>query len=712
VIEESLPASSAAANDGRRIMTSEEDDVEGTVDEVAERFIRGWARNKNNPDALVVLDCFVDGVLYATTSARRFRADLKKHFNDHGFHEYLFELTPASTFQHPGKIEVVPRVGRNMIKQKITSLKHVLPRSKVISTSQSNYLNKFRVPKLPTSVEPAFVALIIINKDGAELLEAFFSSFYETNSYDRYEVIVIDHASKDRSWEVCEKWGKLLKVRWFQRGGNFSFSNSNNFGATQTDAELVLFVNNDVTFTHDVLGWVVHYMGNPTIGCLGIRLMDDSPVQRPDQQLAIQHLGVHFQPPYRGFAVEAFESRFSSLWRKVAHEPLEVPVVTGAFLGCRRSEFLELGGFNEEYFYGYEDVDLCLMYQKRGQKVVSANDLSALHLRGFSRDRMDHRFNQARVRNRSVLDERFGYWLRRKLAEQRYTKPGFWTSTVPRIAFAVTEATSTTLAGDYFTALELASQLAALFPCECAFVEQINDTQYELADFDVVVAMRDDYDPRNIRNAPAHILKVAWVRNWFERFAEREGSRYFDSIWASSPKACAFLENALGREITLLPIATNWYRFRSGKRDESLQSDYCFTGSYWGLNREIVQMLEPAGLPFKFAIFGTGWEQVPHLAPYSKGALPYRRMPDVYANTKLVIDDANHVTKAWGAVNSRVYDALAAGALVVTNGSSGSNDIFEGQLPTYNSPQELEDLLWTILVTREPAKPRWPSFRN
>jgi hypothetical protein len=39
----------------------------------------------------------------------------------------------------------------------------------------------------------------------------------------------------------------------------------------------------------------------------------------------------------------------------------------------------------------------------------------------------------------------------------------------------------------------------------------------------------------------------------------------------------------------------------------------------------------------------------------------------VYRQAAIVIDDANHVTKTWGAANSRVFDALAAGCLVITN---------------------------------------------
>ena len=415
----------APAGETGRGMTQPKQEIEGTIDEVSERAIHGWARNKTDPNAMVVLDCFIDGFLYATTAASRFRADLKKHFNDHGFHQYVFELTPALEFQRPGNIEVVPRVGRSKVKQKFTTLNRAIPLSRILPAQTMNYLDNFRVAMPSNFQTETKVALIVINKNGAELLSTFLSAFYEYNTYEDYEIVVVDHGSMDDSEQVCEKWTKRLTLRWFQRGGNFSFSDSNNFGAEQTDADLLLFINNDIRFCEDVVGRLVRYMGDAKIGCMGIRLSDDSPLFREDLKSAIQHLGVHFQASYRGFAVEAFESRYCDLWKGVAHAPVEVPAVTGAFMVCRREEFLALGGFHERYFYGYEDVDLCLMYQLRGQEVVCANDLSAFHLRGFSRDRMDKRFDRVRVRNRFVLDERFGYWLRRTLAAQRFAPAGF-----------------------------------------------------------------------------------------------------------------------------------------------------------------------------------------------------------------------------------------------------------------------------------------------
>ena len=60
---------------------------------------------------------------------------------------------------------------------------------------------------------------------------------------------------------------------------------------------------------------------------------------------------------------------------------------------------------------------------------------------------------------------------------------------------------------------------------------------------------------------------------------------------------------------------------------------------------------------------------------------------------KIVIDDANHVTAPWGSVNSRVFDALAAGALVISNGHLGVAETFGAAFPTFSTAADLRTLL-------------------
>jgi len=103
-------------------------------------------------------------------------------------------------------------------------------------------------------------------------------------------------------------------------------------------------------------------------------------------------------------------------------------------------------------------------------------------------------------------------------------------------------------------------------------------------------------------------------------------------------------------------------------------SDYCFTGSYWDDPREIIEMLEPQEIPYEFKLYGKNWDKIDKFKDYYQGFISYPNMPKVYASTKIVIDDANKATKKYGAVNSRVFDALACGTLVLTNGKKGAED--------------------------------------
>jgi GT2 family glycosyltransferase/spore maturation protein CgeB len=688
-----------------------DDSIKVTIDEISQETVRGWARCESDPARTVFLDLFIDDVLVATTSARRFRSDLASHFKDHGCHEYLFELSSAAVWQRPGKVAVRPRRGVG----KMNSVERFLPLRDIVGTEVSRGLTTFvrdRYHCRPGSDDAPAVSLIsciVLNLNGAPLLRRLFESFSTFNS-QRCEFVIVDHASSDDSAGVCAEWGRKLPVRFFDRGANHSFSDSNNYGVRQAAGDLLLFLNNDVRLCDDILPGVAAMFRDSTLGALGVRLLDDTPLPADDPCMldsvrttshAVQHLGVHMNLRSGRFALHPFESRYSAPWREATNIAVEVPVVTGAFLACRRTDFEEIGGFEERYYYGYEDVDLCLKVRKAGKRVVCANHLPALHLRAYSRLMMDSRYDNARIRNLEAMDDRFGLQVRRSLALDRFVQPGFWTNAMPKIGFVVTSTDPNTMAGDYFTALEMADALAAEYPVRCFFVTHGSPEVGDLRGLDVLIAMRDDFDPTSIKRHDPHLLKVAWVRNWFGRFAERPLADRFNAVWASSSLAAAQLQQALGRPVQVVPIATNAQRFSKGVRQSEFECDYCFTGSYWGLNREIIQMLDPAALPYEFAIFGEGWKDVPKLAPFARGPLPYARMPDIYASTKLVIDDANHVTKSWASVNSRVFDALAAGALVLTNGRAGARELFGEALPTYDTPQELEDLLHTYLMNEE-----------
>ena len=67
---------------------------------------------------------------------------------------------------------------------------------------------------------------------------------------------------------------------------------------------------------------------------------------------------------------------------------------------------------------------------------------------------------------------------------------------------------------------------------------------------------------------------------------------------------------------------------------------------------------------------------------FARGALPYSRLPDLYSSTP--IDPRRHGPPNLPALNSRVFDALATGALVITDNRGGLGRVLRRPAPGCN----------------------------
>jgi glycosyltransferase involved in cell wall biosynthesis len=140
-----------------------------------------------------------------------------------------------------------------------------------------------------------------------------------------------------------------------------------------------VFINND---TEPEPGWL-DALGaagaEPGVGIVGARLL--YPGTR-----RVQHAGLALNP----------DGVPDHLWRSVpaddprVTEPRDVDMVTGACLAIARERFQALGGFDEGYVNGVEDVDLCLAARAAGLRVRYEPRAVVLHHEGVSEGRFDH----------------------------------------------------------------------------------------------------------------------------------------------------------------------------------------------------------------------------------------------------------------------------------------------------------------------------------
>jgi glycosyltransferase involved in cell wall biosynthesis/predicted Zn-ribbon and HTH transcriptional regulator len=267
------------------------------------------------------------------------------------------------------------------------------------------------------------VSVIVLTRNGARYLDRLLSGFLARNSHKPVEVLVIDHASTDGTKDIVRLHAEAdLRVRYIRRDENYTFAESCNYGVRLAKYTTLLFLNNDIVYTSDVLPEAVSALEDPTVGVVGVRL-DDAEAEEPGRDLGVQHLGVEFvwseernyhQPrQVRYFTVKEFNRRKANLPSRWA-----VPAVSGAFLLCRKSDFEAVGGFCEEYGYGLEDVDMCLqMLFSLKKKCLCLTRTSLQHVEGATRKReASHSRSVRQAKNHSVFKARWSSeaeWLSR-----------------------------------------------------------------------------------------------------------------------------------------------------------------------------------------------------------------------------------------------------------------------------------------------------------
>jgi GT2 family glycosyltransferase len=183
------------------------------------------------------------------------------------------------------------------------------------------------------------------------------------------EVIVVDNGSSDGTPAKLEAIGEPLRFRL--NSENENFAGGSNQGAAMAKGEMILFLNND---TEPQPGWMTAMVDvlleHSDVSVVGSRLLF------PDGTL--QHAGVEinygeFQPIG---PVHAFYHLPPS---EGPQELTDFRCVTAACMLIRRETWEAVGGFEEEYINGYEDVDLCLKVGELGQRIVYTPHSVVIH---------------------------------------------------------------------------------------------------------------------------------------------------------------------------------------------------------------------------------------------------------------------------------------------------------------------------------------------
>lgn len=177
------------------------------------------------------------------------------------------------------------------------------------------------------------------------------------------EIIVVDNGSSDGSVEWLEK--SFPQVRLIRNSANLGFAHPCNQGARAAQGSVVAFINNDMKA---LPGWIEEAVAllRPPVACVASRILDW-------EGRRIDFNGASMQ--YLGFALQRDLGRLAE---EVSHEDRLLFPCGGAMLADRQ-RFLDLGGFDPDYFAIFEDVDLGWRLWVCGHEVAFAPNSQACH---------------------------------------------------------------------------------------------------------------------------------------------------------------------------------------------------------------------------------------------------------------------------------------------------------------------------------------------
>jgi glycosyltransferase involved in cell wall biosynthesis len=193
------------------------------------------------------------------------------------------------------------------------------------------------------------------------------------SSFVNLSVILIDtlRTKRPQSFNslVSKYTNNLSIIEW---NTHFNYSKVNNYAASLTKSEFLLFLNDDVLpLCDDWIDYMISLAKFPKVGAVGARLI------YPNGR--IQHGGITLG--LRGTADHTHRHESASM-ELISRE---VSAATGACLLVRQNIFEMVRGFDENYNIAYQDVDLCLNIAKAGFSTVQSQNSTLLHHESLSR---------------------------------------------------------------------------------------------------------------------------------------------------------------------------------------------------------------------------------------------------------------------------------------------------------------------------------------
>jgi len=231
------------------------------------------------------------------------------------------------------------------------------------------------------------LSVCIVNWNTRPDLERALASLEAACPGLEYEVIVVDHGSRDRSVEMVR--ARFPSVRLICNERNLGFAAGNNQALAQARGDFLLLLNPDTVCQPGALAALVAFMRtHPRCAGAGAKLLNgDGTLQYSCRRFPRMMAGLFRKSPLGRWLPENRWNRqyLMSDWDHA--EARQVDWVSGAALCLRREALKDVGMLDEGYFMYCEDVDWCWRARMHRWEIWYVPEAVITHYIGHTSDR-------------------------------------------------------------------------------------------------------------------------------------------------------------------------------------------------------------------------------------------------------------------------------------------------------------------------------------
>jgi hypothetical protein len=228
------------------------------------------------------------------------------------------------------------------------------------------------------------LSVVIVCWNGRDLIDHCLGSIFDGTRQLEFEVILSDNGSTDGSMDFVRQ--AYPQVRIIENGSNLGYAKGNNIGIRECRGEYILLLNSDTIVQAGALETLAGFADrHPEAAAIGCEVLNRDGSPQPSVHrfptVSRDWLDALCVPRFRG------NKNRAHTWH------------SGCCLLFRADVLRQLGGFDEQFFYGYEDVDLCWRVWDSGHSIAYVPEARITHLGSQSAKRSPLRFELERHRS-------------------------------------------------------------------------------------------------------------------------------------------------------------------------------------------------------------------------------------------------------------------------------------------------------------------------